>query len=152
MGRYVDWSDCTNTYPSIARDRSAEQPSVGIIIEQAEGEVDARLAPRYTTPFVPGSSNVPQIVRALSVDIVFYRLNLQQDWAPRLSEYIDKRFEALLNGDAALVTSAGLLPASNVVAPWTDKPYRSVFGPDDPIDWSVSFTWQEDAADERTYD
>jgi phage gp36-like protein len=151
MGRYIDWADIANRYPTVARERGGEQTGMGVFVDDAEGEVDARLAPKYTVPFVPGSSYAPQIVRTLSIDIAYYRLNMQQKWAETLKEYIDARFKALLDGTMLLVNSSGTL-AANDVAAWTDRPYRSSFGPDDPTNYSISDSWQTDAEDERDGD
>lgn len=149
MGRYVDWSDVTNVYPSLAKDKGAE---VGArFIADAEGEVDARLAPRYAVPFVPGSSNVPQIVRTLSIDLAFYRCDWRQKGMKDMKEYIDERFEALLAGSMSLVTSGGAIATSDVRA-WTDRTNRSSFGVDAPENWSVSADWQTSQEDERSGD
>jgi phage gp36-like protein len=152
MGRYIGWEDVTNTYPSVAKDRGAEDTSLGIIIRQAEGECDAAVAPRYTTPFVPGSVNCPEIVRTLAVDIVYWRLNIQQDWAKDLRKDILDRFKRIVDGDVSLVNSSGVLNPSGSPQAWTSTAYRSSFGPDEAPNWSVSQAWLDDAEDERSGD
>lgn len=153
MGRYVDWQDVVNRYASVANNRGAEQSSLGAVVDDAEGEVDARLGARYAVPFVPGSSNAPQIVRTLSVDLVYYRLNMQAKWAESLKKYIDARFEALLGGDMTLVTSAGIVDPAFAGTAFVSTPYRSSFGVATPSeDWSVSSSWQQAEVDEAIDD
>ncbi len=149
MGRYVDFDDCCDRYSSLAKDRSAD--SLDPFIQDAEGECDARLAPRYTVPFMPGSSSVPQIVRTLAVDIVYYRCNFQQKWAKDFRKDINERFDMLLAGSMTLVTSAGVV-ATNDVPAWTDRTERSSFGVDAPENYSVSLEWQSQFEDDRSGD
>lgn len=150
MGRYIDWGDVTNVYPSVIKDKDA---TLGArYVTDAEGEVDARLGARYAVPFVPGSSNVPQIVRTLSIDIAYYRCTWQQKGSKTLKDYIDERFKALLDGSMALVTSAGVLDPSLTGGAWVSTPHRSSFGIDRPENWSVSDAAQDDAAEERVGD
>lgn len=152
MGRYVDWQDIVNRYASVANNRGSEQTSIGVVIDDAEGEVDARLGARYAVPFVPGSSNAPQIVRTLSIDIAYYRINMQQKWAKDLKAYIDARFEALLDGSMAVVTSAGVVDPAFAGTAFVSTPHRSAFGTDAPEEWSVSEAELEDQAEARDGD
>jgi len=148
MGRYIDWSDISARYSDFPADISAEQSEP--MITDAEGEVEARLAPRYAVPFAVGT-NAPPMVRTLSADLVYYRRIWASERGDKLKEYIDQRFNALLAGSMSLTTSGGLLEDAGVVA-WQDKPYRSSFGPDDPVHWRPSVQAAEDAQDERLYD
>lgn len=147
--RYVDWSDAVAEYPSLAKDKSSDTFERYIV--SAEGECDARLAPRYAVPFSPGSSSVPQIVRSLAVDVAYYRCAWRQDGMDVLKAYIDERFASLLAGSMSLVTSAGVLSTVQVQA-WTDRTDRSSFGPDGFENHSVSNDWQQTAEDERSGD
>lgn len=149
MGRYVDFNDCAARYSSLTKDKGAE--ALDPVIQDAEGECDARLAPRYTVPFVPGSASVPQIVRTLAIDLTYYRCNFQQKWAKDLKRYIDDRFASLLAGSMTLVTSAGALAVIDIAA-WSSTPYRSSFGPDGAENYSVSCEWQRVVQDERNGD
>ncbi len=150
MGRYVNWNDAVSEYPSLSKDKASETFERYIV--SAEGECDARLAPKYTVPFVPGSASVPQIVRTLAVDLAYYRCAWRQEGMETLKEYIDERFAALLAGSMSLVNSAGIIPITNLTAAWSDKNYRSVFGIDAPENYSVSAEWVEATQDERNGD
>lgn len=149
MGRYVDWADVNERYPGVAANVPAERAAA--FVDDAESEVDARLAKKYIVPFVPGSSNAPQVVRTLSIDLAYYRMIWMQENADKLKAYIDERFEALLDGTMELVSSGTSL-ATGDPKPWTDKDYRTAFGFDDPVNWSVSSGAQLDNAWDRIND
>lgn len=150
MGRYVDWGDVVAEYPALAKDKASEAADRYIV--SAEGECDARLAPKFTVPFVPGSSNVPQIVRTLAVDLAYYRTAWQQKGIDVLKKYIDDRFKGLLDGSIALTNSGGLIPNANQAGAWTDKDHRTAFGIDAPENYSVSDAWLTEQKDERDGD
>jgi phage gp36-like protein len=148
-GRYIDWSDVVNRYADVAKD-GVDSQRADYNIADAEGEVDSRLAPRYTVPF-GGSSTAPQMVRTLAVDLTYWRFIWASDRADKLKEYIDARFDSLVCGSMSLVSS-GVILSDNVVQAWSNTEYRSAFGPDDPINWSVSSAAQYDAQQERDFD
>lgn len=149
MGRYIDWADLTNRYRAAAQMGGATELSP--TIDDAEAEVDARLGVRYAVPFGPSSADVPQIVRTLSIDIAYYRLIYATEQGQALKRYIDERITGLISGTLTLTTSAGVIASSEARA-WTSTDYRSAFGPDDPINWSVSAEAIDAAQQEREND
>ena len=147
--RYTDWTQVVARYVDVAKERDENQ--LLPFIEDAEGELDARLAPRYAMPYTPGSA-APQIMKSLAIDLAYYRTIWATDRADKLKTYIDERINGLLAGSMALVTSGGVMVSDSVATAWTDKTHRSSFGPDDPIEYSVSGAWQDAAQNERLND
>ena len=147
--RYTDWAQVVARYVDVAKERDENQ--LLPFIEDAEGELDARLAPRYAMPYTPGSA-APQIMKSLAIDLAYYRTIWATDRADKLKTYIDERINGLLAGSMALVTSGGVMVSDSVATAWTDKTYRSSFGPDDPVEYSVSSAWQDAAQNERLND
>lgn len=147
--RYITWEDVVNRYSDIAKDGWSEEKLTPMMLD-AEAEVDSRLAPRYTVPFDVGS-NAPQIVRTLSVDLTYYRVNWMNERSEKLKSYIDERFKALLDGTMSLTTSGGEVEDIALLAS-TDRDHRSSFGPDDPSNWRTSENWIDQVQSEREYD
>lgn len=144
MGRYIQWDDVIGRYADAAQLKPGEAVNT-YVVPDAEDEVDARLAVRYTVPFTPA----PALVQGLCIDLAYYKLTYTRDTADKLWKYLENRFKALVNGDMILTTSAGTLGTTYSFA---SNSYRSAFGPDDPLNWSPSVDKQSDASDERTYD
>jgi phage gp36-like protein len=143
MGRYIDWADVTGRYGDFAKgpDAAAAQ---SFFITQAEAEVDGRLAPKYTAPFSPA----PEIVRDLSIDLTYYKATIRQEGSEKIKEYIDQRFEAIIDGTLLLTTSAGLVQTAGGLA-WASNSYHSSFGMDSEVNWSVDSLQIEDIRDAR---
>lgn len=143
---YINWADLVARYKKVAEDYD-EDESVKGFIEGAEGEIDARLAVRYTVPFNP----VPAIIKDLAIDMAYYRMYWKSDGEGQLRDFIERRIGALVTGSATIVVSGTNL--SPDVSAWSDRSgVRSVFGPDDPTNYSVSEDWQRDAQLERLND
>lgn len=150
MPRYVDWSDVVRRYRKVAAEHAEADANLAFV-EPAEDEVDARLASRYAVPFIPGSLNAPGLVRDLAIDLAYYKMIWQTEAGDKLIKQLNERFDKISKGEILLTTSVGIVDMASATA-WTDKNYRTSFGPDDPLNWSVSSAWQGDAASERFYD
>lgn len=144
---YVLWSEVVARYKELAKDFDSTDAQAALI-GGAESEIDARLASRYTVPFTP----VPGIIKDLAIDMAYYRAFWRQKAEKPLQDFIERRLSMLACGSSTLVVS-GTVIAQVTVLPWSDRTgFRSSFGPDDPINWSTSKTWQDDAKDERSND
>lgn len=146
MGRYITWKNVVDRYSKLAEAYDSGETESAFIVP-AEAEVDARLAPVYAVPFVPGSS-APELIRDLSIDLAYYKATWQNESSKVLKESLTERFTALLKGTMTLTTSAGIVePMTGTVL--SDRGYGSAFGPDNPIDFQMPTDWVDAARDER---
>ena len=132
MGRYINWADVANRYPDAAKIGGAENVSSSWIYG-AEAEVDARLATKYTTPFV--STPAPAIVADLSIDLTYYKATFRQKGSDTLYKYIKDRFDSLLNG-TMVIEGGSVIPVLGFVALVGSR--GTAFGFDDPLNWKPS--------------
>lgn len=131
MGRYILWTDVTNRYPDFAKGPDATVAEAAFV-PQAEAEVDARLAPRYSVPFSPA----PYLVKDLSVDLAYYKATIKQESSKLIKDYIDARFKAIIDGTLLLTTSAGVVAGTGGLA-WASNSYHSSVGLDSEVLWQV---------------
>ncbi len=140
---YIDWSRVVGKYPDIAPKFDASAVNSNWI-PGAEGEVNGRLAIKYTVPFTP----CPDMISDLVVDLTYYKMTYRQENQEALKKYIDERFKGLLDGTIAIATSGGVIPDVSNYA-WASNSYHTSFGPDGPENWRVSSNWIEDTRDAR---
>ena len=131
MGRYIDWADVTGRYSDFAKGPDASQANASFV-PQAEAEVDARLAVKYTVPFSPA----PYLVQDLCIDLAYYKATIRQKGSEQIKKYIDARFETIMNGSMVLTNSAGVISGTGNYA-WASNSYHSAFGMDDEVNWRV---------------
>lgn len=131
MGRYITWADVTGRYTDFSKGPDAGVANVSYI-PQAEAEVDARLAVKYSVPFSPA----PYLVQDLCIDLAYYKAAIRQESSKLIKEYIDARFEALINGTMVLTNSAGAVAATGNFA-WASNSYHSSVGMDGDVNWVV---------------
>ena len=128
MGRYTDLDMVKGRYPT-AQKAIAQSAVSSYFIDGAEGELDARLAARYTVPFSPA----PSFIRDLATDIVFYKMTIFQESSEALGKYIDSRIEGLISGTIVLPSA----PTSDNNGAWVSDSYHSKFGLDNPVNWQT---------------
>lgn len=131
MGRYITWADVTGRYTDFAKGPDATVANQWYV-PQAEAEVDARLAVKYSVPFSPA----PYLVQDLSIDLAYYKATIRQESSKLLKEYIDERFAALIDGTMVLTNSLGVVGATGNFA-WASNSYHSSFGLDGETNWNV---------------
>jgi phage gp36-like protein len=131
VGRYIVWTDVTARYSDWAKGPDSTLGEAAYI-PQAEAEVDARLAPKYTVPFSPA----PYLVKDLCVDLAYYKATIRQESSKLIKEYIDERFKAIIDGTLLLTNSAGVVAGTGGFA-WASNSYHSSFGMDDETLWRV---------------
>lgn len=131
MGRYIVWTDVTNRYADFAKGPDSTTGEAAFI-PQAEAEVDARLAPKYTVPFSPA----PYLIKDLCVDLAYYKATIKQESSKLIKEYLDARFKAIIDGTLLLTTSAGVVAGTGGFA-WASNSYHSSFGLDSEVLWQV---------------
>lgn len=136
MARYINWADVTGRYPDAAKAQGGSEVVKANYVTGAEDEVDGRCAAKYTVPFSP----VPGIIRDLCVDLAYFKMIVKNPKAAKaLKEYIDERFEAIIDGTLIITTSAGLLtPADGA---WATDQYPTAFGVDRDENWQVPSDW-----------
>jgi len=154
MTWYVNFADVANRYPKIADAGGAGTTEIDGYILGAEGEVDAALSARYSTPFTPGSSNTPYLVRDIIIDLTYWKAVgwKNEKLGKVMKDYIDKRLDDILTGKVMLTNSAGLVAQGPPFAAATSDGTRSSFGVDRPENWSVSSAWQDAYAADRIGD
>lgn len=143
MGRYIDWADVTGRYSDFAKGPDASQANASFV-PQAEAEVDARLAVKYTVPFSPA----PYLVQDLCIDLAYYKATIRQKGSEQIKKYIDARFESILNGSMVLTNSDGVISGTGNYA-WASNSYHSAFGMDDEVRWRVDDEQISDTEDLR---
>jgi hypothetical protein len=125
MGRYINWADVVDRYPVMANVGDAVKMDSTHIVP-AESEVDARLAPVFTTPF--SSDNVT--AQDLAIQLVYLRAGYLKDdnWV-NYKNYIDERFDRLTDGSEAMLTSSGSVLSSQdtTEAYHTHSNYKPIF-------------------------
>lgn len=135
MGRYIDWADVVDRYPVLANVGDAVKMDSTHIVP-AESEVDARLAPVFTTPF----SNDNVTAQDLSIQLVYLRAGYLKDenWL-NYKNYIDERFDRLTDGSEAMLTSSGdvLSSQDTTEAYHTHANYKPVFDLTDVVNQEV---------------
>jgi hypothetical protein len=135
MGKYIDWGDVVDRHPVMANVGDAIKMESTHILP-AENEVDARLAPAYTVPFSSNNATAAD----LAIQLVYLRAGfLKEDNWTNYKGYIDERFERLLDGSEAMLTSSGDVISSQdaTVAYHTHEGYKPVFDLTDAIDQEV---------------
>lgn len=148
--RYIDWDDVTRRYSDVARTIDATELQAAYV-DDAEAEVDARLAVRYTVPLANTPTLTPSLVRGLCVDLTYFKVMLGKKDMEALKTYIDARFKALIDGDMTLVGSGGV-PVEDSPLVWGQTSrYSTAFGPDDPVCYDVSSQWTGDVQTDRSY-
>ena len=141
--RYVKWSDVVGRYPRAATITQAEEVTIEAnFIAGAEGEVDAALAGRYTTPLASTPTLAPALVRDITIDLAYYKaafLQLDDTQSKRLADYIKERLFGLATGSLTLVSSGGVLvtPAGKGTF-CTVADFPNISGTDPVADWQVS--------------
>ncbi|CAB4169993.1 Bacteriophage Mu, Gp36 [uncultured Caudovirales phage] len=141
MGRYTDWDHLVGKYQDAAKIADASQANT-YFIHQAEDEVDAWMASRYTVPF---SSNVSHAVKDICTDLAYYKMTWRQKDSEKLYAYIEKRVNAFVNGTMVLTDASGNVFGGGD-APWaTSDNYSATFGVDNVLNWQVSSNAQYDA-------
>lgn len=144
MSRYIDWQAVVNRYADAAKGSGGAEEMKLSFIDDAEDEVDSRLANRYTVPFTP----VPGVITGLCIDLTYYKMNIRQKGIDVLKTYIDQRFTDLTDGTMTLTVSGTAIGAADRA--WsTTQDFGSAFGVDATERWQVSSTWQQDFDDRR---
>lgn len=143
MGRYITWADVTGRYTDFAKGPDASVAEASFV-PQAEAEVDARLAVKYTVPFSPA----PYLVKDLCVDLAYYKATIRQESSKLIGDYIASRFKALIDGTMVLTNSAGVVGATGNYA-WASNSYHSSFGLDSEVNWAVDSQAVYDIRDAR---
>jgi hypothetical protein len=147
MGRYIDWADVVDRYPMLSNVGDATKMENTHIVP-AEGEVDARLAPVFTTPF--SSDNVT--ARDLAIQLVYLRAGFLKDdnWV-NFKNYVDERFDRLVDGSEAMLTSSGdvLSSQDTTEAYHTHEGYKPIFDLTDVINQEVDIDLIDAENDKR---
>jgi hypothetical protein len=135
MGRYIDWGDVVDRHPMLSNVGDATKMEA-THIAPAENEVDARLAGVFTTPFSVNNATA----KDLSIQLVYLRAGYLKDenWTI-FKDYIDERFERLLSGAEAMLTSSGdtLSVSDTTEAYHTHSGYKPIFDLTDVVDQEV---------------
>lgn len=141
-GRYINWGDIGARYKDPGGDATTADT---VFIPQAEAEVDAALAVKYSTPFsVTTTTDAPQLVRDLCIDIAYWKMNRRADWAKQFRIDIDAMLKRLVEGDLVLTNSGGQIFGPEATGESYATPaVRSSFGVDDPECWAPSSGWKD---------
>jgi len=154
MSQYINFADVANRYPKVSEKVGAGVAEIEGYIMGAEAEVDAALASIYNVPFIPGSSNVPYLVRDICIDLTYWKaMGWQNEKLGKVQkDYIDARLVAISAGKVQLTNSMGLMTQGPAFAGATSDGTRSSFGVDPVENWSVSEAWQDSFVNDRSGD
>lgn len=140
MGSYTNWGLVAGRYPPIANARTEADAETNFIAG-AEGELDARLAPKYTTPF----TTVPEIIKDLATDLTYVKMRHFHKDVQGVIDHIEARIKGLLEGTIVI---PGATESSTNQA-WVNETYHSAFGMDDSSNWSRDEDQLTEASDAR---
>lgn len=147
MGRYIDWEDVIDRYPSLHTLGGADELSSSYIV-YAEGAVDGLLGNYYTVPF---SNNVMQ-VKDLAIDFCYWRAGRHklEDAATVKSDFYTS-IKMINEGKVVLVDDDGnLVGGRKAVGPVsTTQSYHSSFGMNTPDEWHID---EDNISDDRDVD
>ena len=103
MGRYIDWDDVVDRYPSLNTIGGADEIA-SVYIVYGEAFVDAQLSNKYTLPF----SKNNMTVRDLTIDCVYWRasrFNLED--AAEVKEVFFETIKMLKKGQMSMIDVNG---------------------------------------------
>ncbi len=141
--RYTSWALLTGRYPEAAKKAGGAPENENYFIVGAEDEIDGYAGSRYTVPFTPA----PGFVIDLATDLAWVKMSRSQKGSEALAKNVQDRLEMLRDGKITLTVSGAAIATGNEA--WAENDYRSAFGPDDSINWSVDSSQLQDAADAR---
>jgi len=127
MGAYTNWGLVAGRYPTVATSRT-EADAEDNFIAGAEGEINSRLATKYTTPF----STVPALITDLATDLTYVKLRHYTKDVKGVADHIESIFKGLLDGTITLTEGE----SSGGNEAYINETYHSAFGLDDPVEWS----------------
>ena len=144
MGRYVNWDDVIDRYPTLNTLQGADEMS-SVYIVYAEAFTDGMLAGTYTVPF--SDNNI--IVKDLSIDMTYWRAaRFKFDDAVAVKSSYFETIGRLKDGTLTMIDASGtIIPAvkKQIGLHSTTESYHSAFGIDDPIFYSVDSDQMADA-------
>ncbi len=146
MGRYINYNDINERYPSIAK-----QHDRGVLenahIRYAEAQVEAAFANEYTVPF----SDNNLTVKDLTLAYVYVRVaNLKVIESDKLWNMLHKRIEKIRNGQEFMVTTSGEVIGKVGETVWSNtEDYAPVFGMGGTLDFVVDSDRMLDEEDAR---
>lgn len=105
MGRYISYDEVLVRYPLTNTWSEKESHVNSQLIYYAENEIDALLAPAYSTPF----SAAHPTIKDLSLDLCKYKILLDQDpeKAKAIWDIIKDRIDMLKSGEMQITTGSG---------------------------------------------
>lgn len=138
MGRYINWGDLVGRYSQINKLGGAE--TVGSnFIDYAEAEVDGRLAPVYSVPFVTDPASAPTLVKDLAIDFALLKATFgkEKSW-DRMAKHLEDRIKLILDGKLVIVGLDGA-PITQVGGTvWgSNTTYTPIFGMGDEAEFVV---------------
>lgn len=141
MGTYATWSgDVLARYPLLSRVNSDAAAADSAYLAPSERQLESKLAPRYSVPFVNTGSNAT--VKDLVIDMVWLKAHNPYDdkRSKAMRDDLDKRCEALLRGKAHMIGTDGVsLGTSDISGAYsTTMQYPPTFGHGDIQDFRVS--------------
>lgn len=112
VNSYATVDEIRRRYPGIIETSNLTPLEIDAHISDAEGEVNGRLARRYTIPFAPGMEPIRTLTRDLASYSLLRSLIIQEDpsrsdWVESIRDRADKLLDALVEGKAAVVTTSG---------------------------------------------
>ncbi len=132
MGNYGNADGVFDLYPKIGSVSTVTTPVIDTYITRTEGEINMRIAHRYTVPVSGGSPVLKDIAETLVVGRLMRRFFGSDDQvlADKWLEDANKLLEMIATGSASLVTSGGTLISADLTttAPWSNtKDYTPIF-------------------------
>lgn len=135
MPPLINWNDVTARYPELANIRDATQADSGYV-QYAIGELNAKLASRFTVPF----SDNNLTAKDLAIDLTFAKLYRYKDAekAAAVGSYVGQFIGELVAGRASMLTTSGdVIDGIGGTVYGTTQTYHPVFGMSNPLLWQV---------------
>ena len=136
MGRYIDWEDVIDRYPTLNTLGGADELSSSYIV-YSEAFVDGVLANHYTIPF----SNNNMIIRDLCIDQVYWRAaRFKLDDAIGVKSSFFETIGMIKDGQIVMIDEDGTIieqTKKKIGLHSTTESYHSSFGMRTPDRWHI---------------
>lgn len=150
MGRYTNTDTVLGRFPR-AKDKGVTAVESNYVFF-AEAEIDALLSPYFTTPFSSDNITAKDLATELTVQRLYMDSHPKE--ANERRKAFDKKIEALISGEMAMISSGGIITAETEgegeTLFSTTEDYHSAFGVGDIEDFEFDDTQVDDEDDDRS--
>jgi len=141
--RYIKWDDVVARYPDAAKKDTGAAEMDDAQIRFAESWVEGRLARKFTVPFSVNNLTVVDLM----IDAAYARALRFRNvkWRDALVKDLNDRIDALLSGEASMMTTSADQVTGDVATAWSNtEAYSPAFDKEDVLFQEIDPDEQED--------